>query len=206
VTTYGQVRKFEYNSSKQLVRVSYKSGTSINYDYRDTIYYNTSGQVSKVENYLTGNSVAQSTDVFNYVAGVLTSVTESSSNYLRTRTFTYASGKLSAQTVTYTSGNNTGGIENINSIIFTGNNITSLDLVGYGPTTLTWETTTNPYYGLNFESSDFINMFCANNIKSAFLTASPTTIFVDNTYTYASGRVATIIDGGNTTYLTYVGL
>lgn len=207
-----QVRYFDYNSSKKLVKVSYKWGTNTSINEYDTVYYNTSGQVSKVERINVNTSSVIETSIFNYTSGILSSVNETGTNnngpFVRTRNFTYTSGKLSALSVTYTTGSGTGEPEDFTGIVFTGNNMTSADLTGIGNVTVTFETTAlNPYYGLNYEPSDFINMFCQNNILKAYVTALPTIVFVDNTYTYSNGRVATIVDASNspsrTTVLTY---
>jgi hypothetical protein len=196
-TTNDQVRKFEYNSSKKLLRVWYKQGTGA-FNSRDTVVYNTSGHVSKVERFNTGSSVASTSNVYNYVAGVLTTVNETGNNgapFVRTRTFTYTAGKLSAQTIVYTTGAVSGGPSDITNIVFNGNNMSTANLTGIGAVTLTSSTTApNPYYGLNFNTDDFINMFNQNNILQAYLTATPAQMFENSTYTYLNGRVATKTD------------
>jgi hypothetical protein len=196
-----QVRLFTYNSGKKLVRVQYKQGTSTTYGNKDTLIYNGSGQLSKVESTSKNGTVTvTSTNTYNYTSDLLTSVNENGSNsngaFIRTRTFTYSGGKLSGQAVTYSSGSGgSGGPENITSIVFSGNNMSSADLTGNGNITFTSETTApNPYYGLNLRSDDFINNFNQNNITKGYLTATPTMILLNNTYTYADGRVATITD------------
>jgi hypothetical protein len=209
-----RVRKFEYNSSKKLIRVWYKQGTSTTYNSRDTVQYNGSGQISKVERFNTGSSIASASYVYNYVAGVLTTVNETGNNgspFARTRTFTYTAGKLSAQTIVYITGAGGGGPSDITSIVFNGNNMSTANLTGIGAVTITSSTTSpNPYYGLNFNIDDFLNMFNQNNILQVYLTATPTQLFVNNTFTYADGRVATITDASSTpayvTTVSYVGL
>ena len=214
------VKKFDYNSSKKLVKVSYKYGSSTSYTDYDTIYYNSSGKVSKVESYYAGNSVPVSVNTYNYTSDVLTSVHETGVNnngaYDRTRTFTYSGGKLATQTVAYTTGSSgDGGPENIASVVYTGNNITSADLTGMGLVTLTWETTAkNPYYGLNYQSDDLLSMFCQDNALKVYMTSDPTQVFMDRSYTYADGRVATITEvqsnGGSqvtwTNVMSYTGI
>ena len=206
------VKYFDYNSSKKLAKVSYKWGGGATVSEYDTIYYNVSGQISKVETYNVSTSALIGACIYNYTSGVLSSTVETGTNgngaYERTRTFTYTSGKVSAINVVYTTGAGSGEPENFSNVVFTGNNITSADLTGFGNVTVTYETTaTNPYFGLNYDPSDFINMFCQNNILKAYLTLLPTQIFVDNTYTYANGRVSTIVDASSsparTTTLTY---
>ena len=196
-----QVRKFVYNGSKQLVKIAHKSGTSTTFYGFDTLIYNSAGQVSAVNSYTTGNATIQGSSKLTFTSGLLTSALETGNNgspYVRTRTFTYASGKPISQTVTYTTGASAGGgPENITSIVFAGNNISSADLGAAmgGSITLTASTTAaNPYYGLYFDSEDFINLFNQNNILKAYVTSNPTLIFVDNTYTYAAGRVSRISD------------
>lgn len=216
VTTDGLVRKFEYNSAKKLVRVWYKSGTNVTYNSRDTVYYNGSGQVSKVERYHTGSSTVQESKIYNYTSGVLASVNETGTNsngaYVRTRIFSYTSGVLSAQTVTYTSGSSDGGgVDNFTSAVFSNGNLVALNITGVGAVTATYATTApNPYYGLNYDPEDLINMFCSHNILQAYPNSNPTSYFVDNTYTYLNGRVATISDASETpirvTTISYVGL
>lgn len=213
-----QVRAFTFNSSKKVVKVKYKYGTSTTFDSYDTVSYNTSGQVSKVEQFNIGNSIASETNTYNYTTGQLTSVNESGTNsngaYVRTRTFSYTSGKITAQTVVYTTGSGTGEPENITSIGYTGNNMTSasIDIGGtIYPVTVTYDLTAgNPYYGLNYDASDFINMFSQNNILKAYVTAIPTQIFADFSYTYTNGRVATYTDVAQTTprttYVSYQAL
>jgi len=216
-----KVRKFEYNSNKKLVKVMYKWGTSTTFNEYDTIYYNTNGQVSKVERYLVGIPTATTVNTYTYLLNNLIAVLEVGINnngpYTRTRSFTYSGGKAISQNVDYTVGSNSnGGPENIKSITYSGNNVSSANIymdMGAGfqwiPITLTSSTTApNPYYGLNYDSEDFINLFNQNNILKAYITASPTDIFVDNTYTYSNGRVATIDDAseGRLSYITYIAL
>ena len=221
-----RVRVFNFNSNKKLVTVKYKYGTNLDYYTTDTISYNASGKVSKVETYNFGNPTPEKSNIYNYSGtGELTSINESgldngSGPYVRTRSFTYSGGKLSGQNVTYISGNapNDGGPEAINSILYSGNNMSSASMyfdMGSGlqwyPITLTSSTTaSNPYYGLNYESDDFLNMFNPNNILKVYLTQSPTIIFVDYSYTYANGRVASYVDNSRspvrTTIISYQGL
>ncbi len=123
----------------------------------------------------------------------------------------YTSGKLSAQTLVYTTGTGGGGPSDITSIVFNGNNMSTANLTGIGAVTITSSTTApNPYYGLNFNTDDFLNMFNQNNILQVYLTATTTQLFVNNTFTYADGRVANITDATSNpayvTTLTYVGL
>ncbi len=226
-TNNTQVRIFEFNSSKKLVKVSYKWGTSTTFNQWDTVYYNAGGKVSKVERYSTGNPVANMVNNYTYVGNDLTLVNESgidnnSNAYTRTRTFTYSAGKAISQNVVYTVGSgNNGGPENINSITYSGGNMASANIeldLGNGlqwvPITLTSSTTAaNPYYGLNYSSDDFLNLFNPNNVLKAYVTAfpnDPNYLFVDNSYTYSNGRVATITDSsqGNSriTFITYQGL
>lgn len=231
-----QVRLFEFNSSKKLVRVQYKWGTSTTFNQWDTVYYNVSGKVSKVEKYNTGNSSAQVTNIYNYTGSDLTSVNESGIQYVdssgtyvphafaRIRSFTYSGGKVISQSIVYTvgSGSSNGGPENINSMVYTNNNLSSANIqmdMGSGlqwyPITITNSSTApNPYYGLNYDSADFINLFNQNNITQVSITGPPAiTLFVD-TYTYLNGRVATIVDTDltstpnriRTTYITYQAL
>ena len=212
-----QVRIFEYNSNKKLVKVKQKYGTMAAFNNWDTIIYNNSGQVAKVESYTSGLSAAQKTCTYTFTGGYLANVVEAGKNdsgaYVRTRNFTYVSGKLSAVSLTYTTGKDdkNGGPSNMTAIVFNGNNISSADLTGYGVVTITSDlTAANPYYGLYFDSEDFINLFNQNNILKAYLAATPTQIFVDNTYTYADGRVATVVDASQsparTTVITYKSL
>lgn len=211
-----RVSLYEYNSSKKLVKVQYKYGTSNYFNGHDTLYYNGSGQVSKVESYYNGASGAISTSLFTYSSGVLTAVAETGTNdkgpFALTRTYSYSAGKLSAITTVYITGssNSNDSPDNISEIVFTGDNITSLNLAGQGIVKATYDlTATNPYSGLN-NTEDFINLFCKNNILKAFLVSNPSQVFVDNTYTYVDGRVSTITDvsqtPARTTKITYKGI
>jgi len=208
------VREYDYNTNKQLIRVRFKYGTSTTYNQRDTIIYNSSGQIASVLTFQSGSSTAQQTDTYNYTSGILTSVNETGTNnngaYAFTRTYTDSAGKLNSVTINYTSGTNTqnNGPQNIKYITYSSNNMNKAYLVGYGAATATADLTApNPYYGLNYNSSDFIDMVNQNNILTAYLTAMPSTLLVSNTYTYANGRVATINSAatqGNSTASTTV--
>ncbi|MCB0380315.1 MAG: hypothetical protein KDD24_03600 [Flavobacteriales bacterium] len=207
-----RVRTFEYNSSKKVEKIYYRWGTISTNTHYDTVYYNTNNKVSKVEQYIIGNPTVQESKTYTYNgSNQLISVVEVGTNdngpYTRTRTFTYLNNKVNSQILVYSSGssNSNGGPDDLSNIVFTGNNITSLDLTGYGNATATYDTYANPYYGHNVETDDFTLMFCQNNLMSAYLTASPTTVFVNRAFTYSNGRLATIFDSSEnrTTYITY---
>ncbi len=208
------VSLYLYNINKQLVKIKVKKGTSSTYDEHDTLYYNSNNQVSKVERYVTGNFTPDKTNTYNYTANILTSINESGSNdngfYVRSRTYTYTSGKLSSQSVVYTTGSGTGEPENINSITFDANNLFTVDIVGVGSVFLTTDySTPNPYYGLNVNPEEILEMFNPNNVLMAFETASPTNIFVNNTYTFANGRVTKIVKAAlsnRTTEIEYIAI
>jgi hypothetical protein len=208
------IRHFAYNSSKKLVKVSYEYGTSGNFNQYDTVYYNGNGTVSKVERY---NGSLYATNLYNYTSGLLTSVNESGTNdsgaYVRNRAYTYSGNKLASQSLVYSVGvSDQNGPENIDSIVYSGNNFSTAYLQDMSTgVTLTFDVTApNPYYGLNFDSNDFLDMFNPNNITEAYATATPSTIFLHDTYTYSSGRVATITDltqsPSYVTTISYVGL
>ena len=199
-TSQTMVRLYEYNSSNRLVRVQYKIGTSSTYEAHDTIYYNGDSRVSKVETYVNGKDAAWVVAVYSYSSGVLSSVYEVGTNdngpYSLTRTYTYTGDKLSALSTAYTIGSNPNGPpDNFTDVIFTGSNITSVNLTGQGVITASYDlTATNPYYGLNYKTDYFINLFSKNNILKAYLISDPAKVFVDNAYTYIDGRVATVTD------------
>ncbi len=219
-----QVRKFKYNSSKKLVEVQYKHGGSLTYFDHDSIYYNVNGQVSQVISSPIGdNANAQATNTYTYTNNLLTSVHEVGTTtinnveiaYDRTRTFTYTGGKLSAQTVVYSA--DPGSIptdkDNISNIVFTGNNMSSALIPGLASgVALTFDTSTaNPYYGLNFRSDDFINLFNPNNLLKASTTAAPSKTLEDNTYTKdVNGRITKIVNNSQSptvaTAITYQSL
>lgn len=207
------VRLYEYNSSKKLIRVQYKIGTSSTYEAHDTIYYDGNGRVSKVETYVNGTIEAWTVAVYSYTSGLLSSVYEVGRNdngaYSLTRTFTYSGGKLSTLSTAYAIGSSPNGPpDNFTEVTFTGNNITSVNQTGQGVITATYDVTaSNPYYGLNYKTDYFINLFSQNNILKAYLVSNPTKVFVDNAYTYIDGRVSTVTDSAQdpavTTKITY---
>lgn len=195
-----EVRLFAYNSNKKLVRVQYRWGTNTYFGQRDTIIYNANGQVSMVlTHYFQPTAIILlQANTYSYTNGILTSVNEVSTNpnqsYDRTRTFTYTNEKLSAQTVVYASGTPVDdGPGDLTNIVFVGNNVSTGVLDGKDPVTVTVDLTApNPYYGLNFDSKDFINMFCQNNILKAYKTNTPLSLLENCSYTYSNGRVASI--------------
>ncbi|MFO0321281.1 MAG: hypothetical protein ACK504_02505 [Bacteroidota bacterium] len=193
-----RVGVYEYNSSKKLVRVKYKLGASTNYTVRDTVIYNANGQVSQVNTLATGSLTPLATSNYSYNGNLLTSVnetvTDGGSPYVRTRSYTYTAGLLSTISVNYSVGSpSPGKPENFTAIAFLGGNISSANLTAVGALTFSTSTAApNPYYGLNFRSDDILNNFNQNNVLSVFVTASPSTIIISYTYTYADGRVITI--------------
>ena len=211
-TNNRQVRLFTYNSSKKLIKVSYKNGTSTTYTDYDSITY--SGEyISSVKSYTVGNPTPYATTTYTFTSENLTSTHEIGSNsngaFVRDRTFTYTSGVLSAITVVYTSGSNDGSPENISSIVFTSGNISSAYLSDIpAAATLTADLTApNPYYGLDFKTDDPLNIFNKNNVLKAYPTGFPSNPLLDYSYTYANNRVATITDNTKSpvlvTYITY---
>ncbi len=185
-----EVRKFSYNSSKKLVKVEHRELPSASYSVFDTLIYNGSGQLITVKNYSVSNATANQTSTYTYNgSGQLTKVVQVVMNTSTTFSYTYTSGKITGMIAS----NSTNGLT-ISNIVYNGDNIASFIFDG-DPTTATTETTAaNPYYGLNFDPTDFINMINKNNMLMAYSTADPT-IFIQNTkYTYANGRVATSID------------
>lgn len=217
-----KVRLFEYNNSKKLVRVKYKNGTAKTYSDYDTIYYNNAGQISKVETYATGSVTAKAINVYHYTADFLTTVDETGTNgngaYVRTRTFAGSGKVVSEMTVEYTTGSGPNTLESpdgISSVQFSSNNISSLSSTSEGPYYIVVtadKTAPNPYYGLNYKSDDFFNMFNPNNILKMVLAGSTT--IADYSYTYANGRVSSISNAITTstriddlvTDITYKGL
>ena len=171
--------------------------------------------LEKVESYDGG---LWRTNTYTYTSGLLTSVNEVGTNdsgaYTRNRAYTYNGNKLATQSLIYSVGvaEANGGPENIDSIVYSGNNFHTAYLIDMSTAvTLTFDqTAANPYYGLNFDSDDFLDMFNPNNLTEAYATATPSTIFANNTYTYSSGRVATITDITRTpnvvTTVVYTGL
>ena len=213
-TNNRQVRLFTYNSSKKLVKVSYKSGTSTTYDNYDTIYY-TNGKMSQIMSYNVGNSTAYAMNYLSYnssdqLEAAHESGTNSHGGFDRNRIFTYTNGVLSSVSVTYYSGSSDGSPENISSIVFTSGNISSAVLVDLSNTaaTLTTDLTApNPYYDLYFKTDNPLNIFNDNNVLKVYPTISPSSPILDYSYTYANGRVATITDNTKSpvlvTYITY---
>jgi YD repeat-containing protein len=187
-----EVRKFLYNSSKKLIKVEHKNLPSASYTEFDTLIYNGSGQLITVKNYSVGNTVAHQTSTVSYNgSGQLTSVVQlNTPNSITTFSYTYTSGKITG----IIAGNpSTNGVT-ISNIVYNGDNVVSLIFNG-DPTTATFETTAaNPYYGLNFDPFDFVNMLNKNNMLMAYSTADPTSIIQNTKYTYVDGRVATSID------------
>lgn len=218
-----RVRKFSYNSSKKLIKVEYKYLPSSTYTNYDTLIYNVNGTLSCTYNYSVGNSTANSSNVLYYNgSGELTSIDETGTDYstsppvafAKTHTFTYASGKISTMTSVYTSGANGNSNDTLTDFVYVGNNISTLIYNGMPVTATVSTTAPNPYYGLGSDPTDFIYMVNQNNILTAYLTADPTQIFENNSYTYADGRVSIITSDKtdnngtpytNVTYITYKG-
>lgn len=192
------VRKFTYNSSKRLIKVEYKYVPDLTYSNFDTLIYNSSGQLTSVINTVNGTSFGIS---YNGSAQITTVMedgydnsTSPSTLYTRVHTFTYTAGKITGMMSEYTSGANGNSNDTITNIVYSGNNIASLI---YNNTPVTAETSTtaaNPYYGLAFDPSDFINMINQNNLTKAYMTSDPTQILAQASYTYANGRVATVTE------------
>jgi hypothetical protein len=183
-----EVRKFSYNSSKKLVKVEHRYLPNSSYTKFDTLIYNGSGQLITVKNYAVGNTAAYETSTITYNgSGQLTGIVQSGMSL----TFSYTSGKITGIII---NSSTSGSSLTISNIVYNGDNIASLIFDG-DPTTATTETTAaNPYYGLNFDPTDFVNMINKNNMLMAYSTADPTIIIQNTTYTYADGRVATSID------------
>lgn len=207
-----EVREFFYNSSKVLVKVKFKYGTSTTYTNYDTIIYNGSGQISTVNSYspsgLSTYSLS-STTTYNYTSGNLTSVVGPRD----TLTLVYTGGKI---TTIYQAQQGNSSIDTITSITYTGSNATSLVYDGTAATAVIDITASNPYYGgyFAFSSSDFTNLLNQNNMTSAYATANSSMVLTTRTYTYStSNRVITKVETDNsgtpkttTTYITYESL
>ena len=203
-----EVRRFTYNSSKRLIKVEHRQlnagavpiDPSAYYDY-DTLVYNGSGQLISNTNYSIGGGPSNKSYTLNYNgSGQVTTVDESgldystspATAYVKLHTFTYTSGKISSMTSVYSSGANGNSNDTITNIVY-GDNIVSVIFDNMPITATTSTTAPNPYYGLGMDPSDFVNIINKNNMLQAYLTADPTLLMQDATYTYASGRVATIV-------------
>ena len=213
-----EVRRFTYNSSKNLVKVEHKPLPGSVYTNFDTLIYNTNGQLTTVKNYAVGSTTANQTSTVSYNgSGQLTTVAQlsiqNSTPYASSTAYTYTSGKITGVISVDTSAN--GSNDTITNIVYNGDNIASLIYDGQSVTATVSTTAANPYYGLNFDPTDFINVINKNNMLMAYFTSNPTSILQNTTYTYADGRVATSIDTNvdtsvnpavttaTTTYITY---
>ena len=208
------VRTFKYNTDKKLVKVtySYKNGNNTSTEF-DTIMYSTPTQISMVKRYryTGGIPTVFETNTYTYTGGVITNVNEVGINtngaYNRNRVFTYTNNVISDMTVTYNSGSNSGEPLHIRNIVVRNGNLASGFLVDESAdiTIETSLTAPNPYYGLFFESRNFLDFFCQNNVTAIYPTSMPNNKIEDNSYTYSSGRVATITrSGGGGTMVTTV--
>lgn len=223
-----EVRRFTYNSSKKLIKVEYKYLPSTTYSNFDTLVYNSTGQLVSNENYTIGGSSSPNRSYgLNYNGSAQISTineggedysTSPSVTYAKVHTLSYTAGKLSGMTSVYTLGANGNSNDTITNIVYSGDNVASVIYNNMAITATTSTTAPNPYYGLGLDPSDFIHLVNKNNMLQAYLTADPTLIMQDATYTYANGRVATIVsnewDNGvvpnvikrtTTTYITYKG-
>ena len=201
-STNSQVRTFLYNTSNQLIKVSYSSGgSSTAYKY-DTLVY-TSGKLHEVLNYDISGPTLTGTTIFNYTGNLISSTDETGNNgspYTLTRTYGYTNNKLDSFTTVYSVGSGGGGNpDNIDSIVYSGNDFSTANLVGQGRVTLTFDAAPNPYYGLYLKGGDFINLFNPNNIITAYKTAVPSNIFELDTYEYVGGKVSRVHDLKNNT-------
>jgi hypothetical protein len=211
-----KVRTFEYNSSHQLIKVLYRYGTTPAYSQYDTIIYSTN--ITEVETFDVGNSTAMTTSNYYYTSNTLDSINKVGDNgspYNLSTSFSYALGKLTTIRKIYNVGTSGGGgsPDSIKNIVYAGGNFSTGTLYQGGSSvgtaiSVTAETTAaNPYYGLIFGGTDdILDLFNANNITSVFPTGAPGSAFVTMSYTYSGGRVATIVNGGLTTTLTYTTL
>lgn len=223
-----EVRKFTYNSSKRLIKVEYKYLPNTTYSDFDTLIYNSSGQLVSNENYSIGGSSSPNRSYgLNYNGSAQISTineggedysTSPSVTYAKVHTLSYTAGKLTSMRSEYTLGANGNSNDTITNIVYTGDNIASVIFNNMPITATTSTTAPNPYYGLGVDPSDFVTLANKNNMLQAYLTSDPTLLVQDATYTYANGRVATIVsnewDNGvvpnvitssSTTYITYKG-
>lgn len=195
-----RVRKFSYNSSKKLIKVEYKYLPSLTYSNYDTLVYSSGGQLVSINNYSVGNTVTPNkTYGLNYNGSAQISTVDESgldyknspaTPYARLHTYSYTSGKITGMLSVYTLGGNKN--DTITNIVYTGNNISSLIYNNNAITATVDLTAPNPYYGLGLDPTEFIDMANQNNITQAYSTVDPTKIVVNQTYTYANGRVATM--------------
>lgn len=199
-----RVRKFSYNSNKKLIKVEYKYLPSSTYTNYDTLVYNSTGQLVTINNYSVGNTTTPNkTYGLNYNGSAQISTVDESgldystspaTTYAKVHTYSYTSGKITGMTSVYTLGANGNSNDTITNITYTGNNISTLIYNNNAITATVDLTAPNPYYGLGLDPTEFIDMANKNNILQAYLTADPTMILVNQTHTYANGRLATSTD------------
>lgn len=202
------VRDFKYNTDKKLVRVNYtiKNGNNTTTDY-DTISYSTPTQISVLKRYHFGSEVPFETNTYTYTGGLITNVNEVGVNnngpYNRDRKFTYTNNVISEMNVIYNTGSNDGEPIHIKNIVVKNGNLASGFLVDENAdiTIATDLTAPNPYYGLFFESSNFLDFFCQNNVTAIYPSLMPNNKIEENSYLYTlEKRVSTITrkSGGGT--------
>lgn len=214
-----RVQLFEFNASKKLVKVKKKFGTSGTFNFYDSIYYNADGKISKVVGWEIGKVNENNILTYIYAGNNLTKVNSKGTNsdastYEANTNYTYtAAGKIFSiknEKVTGTV-QNAGDIPDLDSISFTGDNLTGgkIFLQGFSVgVIITYDlTAVNPYYGLNL-ANDFISMFSKNNALKAYAVIDPSSPLVNNTYTYENTRVKTMVStdkggGVRTTVFSY---
>jgi len=186
-----QVRLYEYDNSKRLVKIKYYSGTPSTYNSFDSIFFDVNGNVSKVINFTAGvTPMPTDTAIYSYSSGALLSIVSSTDSiYLF-----YASGKVSQYYHYYQGGTHR---DTIASIVYTNNNASSV-VVDRTPETINTDlTAADPYFGVHFLIPNLSDLINPNNITTVYPTATPGTKVIDQTYTYSNGKVSRIVDNKN---------
>lgn len=189
-----EVKTYSYNANKKVVKVLIKyitsSYTSESYD---TIYYNSDGKVSKVENrgVYSGEVFINRTQELTYTGGNLSMMIDSYSNWRKsasssnsdTTKYSYVNGKLFKVDM--------GEGEVIDSITFVSNNIASAVYQGMKIIVTSDLTAPNPYVNTMYSPQDFLSFANANNVLKAYAELKPEVPLENNSYTYSNGKVLT---------------
>lgn len=201
-------QSFKYNADGKLETVNnYESGQLVEYA---TLTYNASGQLEAVMEYDAGSSTASTTYEYGYdsdgnMTQIVESGTDNSSAYILTTTMTYSGGKLASASTVQTSGSKDPepGVDNV---VWTNNNISSLDMVPMPSQSVTLNATYDSKDNVSAKimypktGTDLIMLETKNNLSLVVAATSNAIIEVTagdtilyNTFTYdANANVETM--------------
>ncbi len=200
---------YQYNADGKIERINkYEGGELVEYA---VITYDADGNYESAKEYDAGESTPSKTYTYSYSSGNLSTIVEAGTDegeaYVFTTTLTYAGGDLVSTATVATSGSAEPDSPNMENMVWTSGNITSVDmaagLAGSVTMTATYDDKENLQGIISYprDGGDLISINSANNLK--LVVAATTNLLMEinagdtvlyHTYTYDSeGNVEVMV-------------